>query len=195
MRILVACEESQAVAVAFRNLGHEAYSCDIQPCSGDHPGWHIQGNVLAELNKGWDMIVAFPPCTHLASSGARWFAEKRADGRQQAALAFVAAIAAADCPRIAIENPIGVLSSQWRKPDQIVQPWQFGHTESKATCLWLKGLAPLEHTDNVHAAMMLLPLAERARVHYMSPGPDRAKLRSKTYSGIAAAMAAQWGKD
>ena len=195
MRILVACEESQAVAVAFRNLGHEAYSCDIQPCSGDHPGWHIQGNVLAELNKGWDMIVAFPPCTHLASSGARWFAEKRADGRQQAALAFVAAIAAADCPRIAIENPIGVLSSQWRKPDQIVQPWQFGHTESKATCLWLKGLAPLEHTDNVHAAMMLLPLAERTRVHYMSPGPDRAKLRSKTYSGIAAAMAAQWGKD
>jgi len=195
MRILVACEESQAVAVAFRNLGHEAYSCDVQPCSGGKPDWHIQHDVLAVLDWGWDMIIAFPPCTHLASSGARWFAAKRADGRQQAALAFVAAIAAADCPRIAIENPIGVLSSQWRKPDQIVQPWQFGHTESKATCLWLKGLAPLEHTDNVHAAMMLLPLAERTRVHYMSPGPDRAKLRSKTYSGIAAAMAAQWGKD
>jgi len=183
------------VTKAMRALGHEAYSCDVQPCSGGKPDWHIQHDVLAVLDWGWDMIIAFPPCTHLASSGARWFAAKRADGRQQAALAFVAAIAAADCPRIAIENPIGVLSSQWRKPDQIVQPWQFGHTESKATCLWLKGLAPLEHTDNVHAAMMLLPLAERTRVHYMSPGPDRAKLRSKTYSGIAAAMAAQWGKD
>ena len=192
MKILVACEESQAVTIELRKLGHEAYSCDIEPCSGGHPEWHIQGDVTPLLKQKWDMIIAFPPCTHLAVSGARWFEAKRKDGRQQAAIEFFMNIVNADCERIAIENPIGIMSSEYRKPNQIIHPWQFGHPERKATCLWLKGLEPLKETDNRKAEMLLLPKNQQQRIHYMPPGPERAKMRSKTFPGIAKAMAEQW---
>ncbi|MBU5627727.1 hypothetical protein KQI82_12485 [Oscillibacter sp. MSJ-2] len=184
MKILVACEESQAVTIELRKLGHEAYSCDLEPCSGGHPEWHLQVDALELLKMKWDMILAFPPCTHLAVSGARYFEEKRKDGRQQRGIEFFMAFADADCDRIAIENPVGIMSTYWRKPDQIVQPWQFGHGETKATCLWLKGLPLLQPTNIVDG--------RTARVWRMPPGPDRAKLRSRTYSGIATAMAEQW---
>ncbi len=192
-KILITCEESQAVTKAMRERGHLAYSCDILPCSGGHPEWHLHGDVLKELDAGWNMIIAFPPCTHLASSGARYFAEKQADGRQQAAIDFFMAIANADCHRIAIENPVGIMSSIWRKPDQYIQPWQFGHSESKKTCLWLKGLPKLVPTN-------ILQLPESGRWQNQTPsgqnklGPsaDRAKIRSKTYQGIAEAIADQW---
>lgn len=131
MRVLVACEESQEVCKAFRALGHEAYSCDIEPCSGGHPEWHIQGDVLPLLKEKWDLIIAHPPCTHLAVSGARWFAEKRADGRQQAAIDFFMQFVNADCEHIAVENPVSIMSTQYRKPDQIIQPWMFGHPEKR----------------------------------------------------------------
>lgn len=149
MRILVACEESQAVTKELRRLGHEAYSCDLQECSGGHPEWHLQVDALELLKMRWDMLLAFPPCTDLAVSGARWFPEKRADGRQKRSIDFFLRFARADIPRIAIENPIGIMSSEYRKPDQIIQPWQFGHGETKATCLWLKGLPPLVPTEIV----------------------------------------------
>lgn len=184
MRILVACEESQAVTIELRKLGHEAYSNDLEPCSGGHPEWHLQVDALELLKIRWDMILAFPPCTHLAVSGARHFAEKRADGRQQQSIDFFMAFANVACPHIAIENPIGIMSTVWRKPDQIIQPWQFGHGETKKTCLWLKGLPPLQPTDIVAGRV--------ERVWRMPPIPDRAKLRSKTYPGIARAMAQQW---
>ena len=184
MKILVACEESQAVTIEMRRLGHEAYSCDILPCSGGHPEWHLQVDALELLKMKWDMILAFPPCTNLAVSGARYFAEKIADGRQQASIDFFMAFANASCERIAIANPIGIMSSKWRKPDQIIQPWQFGHGETKATCLWLRGLPPLAPTDIVEG--------REQRVWKMPPSADRAKLRSKTYPGIARAMAEQW---
>ena len=184
MRILVACEESQAVTKELRRLGHEAYSCDIQECSGGHPEWHLRVDALELLKMKWDMILAFPPCTNLAVSGARYFAEKIADGRQQASIDFFMAFANARCERIAIENPIGIMSSKWRKPDQIIQPWQFGHGETKATCLWLRGLPPLQPTDIVEG--------REQRVWKMPPSADRAKLRSKTFPGIARAMAEQW---
>lgn len=190
--VLVACEESQAVTIALRNEGIEAYSCDIVPCSGIHPEWHLQQDVIPLLQEEWGAIIAFPPCTDLAVSGARWFKEKRANGQQQKSIDFFLAIATAPCEQIAIENPVGIMSRLYRKPDQIIQPWMFGHMESKATCLWLKGLPPLQETANVYEAMMQLPLRERTRIHYASPGPDRAMLRSKTYPGIAAAMAHQW---
>jgi hypothetical protein len=194
VRVLVACEESQAVTTELRRVGVEAYSCDLVECSGGHPEWHMQGDALAVLNAGWDAVIAFPPCTHLAVSGARWFAEKRAAGLQQEAAAFFMAFATADCPRVAIENPIGVMSTLYRKPDQVIQPYQFGHAETKATCLWLRGLPRLRPTLNVYEEMMRLPIAERARIHYMPPTDDRAALRSKTYTGIARAMAEQWGR-
>ncbi len=184
MKVLVACEESQAVCIELRRLGHEAYSCDIEPCSGGHPEWHLQVDALEMLKMQWDMILAFPPCTNLAVSGARYFAEKIADGRQQASIDFFMKFATADCHRIAIENPIGVMSSKWRKPDQIIQPWQFGHGETKATCLWLKGLPLLVPTKVVEG--------REQKVWHMPPSKDRAKLRSKTYPGIARAMAEQW---
>lgn len=149
MRILVACEESQAVTKELRRLGHEAYSCDIQPCSGGHPEWHLQVDALELLKMRWDMLIAFPPCTDLAVSGARWFPEKRADGRQQRSIDFFMRFVRADCPRIAIENPVGIMSTEYRKPSQIIQPWMFGHGETKATCLWLKGLPPLIPTEIV----------------------------------------------
>lgn len=193
MRVLVACEESQAVCKAFRELGHEAYSCDIEPCSGGHPEWHIQADALELLKIKWDMILAFPPCTDLAVSGAAWFEEKRKDGRQQRAIEFFMKFANADCDRIAIENPVGIMSTYWRKPDQIVQPYMFGHPEQKKTCFWLKGLPPLKETKNVYDEMMKRPKKERERLHYLPPSPERAKIRSKTFSGIAQAMAEQWG--
>lgn len=193
-RVLVACEESQAVTIALREIGIEAHSCDLQPASGGHPEWHIQTDVLNILNAPlWDMVIAFPPCTHLAVSGARWFAEKRAAGLQQEAAAFFMAFTECNAPRVAIENPVGVMSTLYRKPDQVIQPYQFGHTETKATCLWLKNLPRLRPTLNLREQTMRLPVAERARIHYMPPSADRAALRSKTYAGIARAMARQWG--
>jgi hypothetical protein len=184
MRILVACEESQAVCRAMRNKGHEAFSCDIEPCSGGHPEWHIQSDVIPLLTGDWDMIIAFPPCTHLAASGARWFKTKQAALLDNAEWFFMQ-FANAKCPKVAIENPIGVMSTKWRKPDQIIQPWMFGHEESKATCLWLKGLPKLQPTR--------IMAKREQKVWRMAPSPDRARLRSKTYEGIAEAMAEQWG--
>lgn len=192
-RVLVACEESQAVTIELRALGIAAYSCDLRPASGGHPEWHLQQDVTPLLNEAWDMVIAFPPCTHLAVSGARWFAEKRAAGLQQEAAAFFMAFAECRVPRVAIENPVGVMSTLYRKPDQIIQPYEFGHTETKATCLWLRNLPRLRPTLNVREDMMRLPLRERARVHYMPPSDERASLRSKTYAGIAQAMARQRG--
>lgn len=193
MKVLIACEESQAVCIEFRKLGHEAYSCDILECSGGHPDWHIQGDVSEFLEEKWDMIIAFPPCTDLAVSGAAWFEQKRKDGRQQASIDFFMKFANADCPKIAIENPIGIMSSKWRKPDQIVQPWMFGHPESKATCFWLNGLPLLKETENVKSFFDTLPKNKQQRLHYLPPSKDRAMLRSKTFTGIAKAMAQQWG--
>ena len=208
MKILVACEESQAVTIELRRLGHEAYSCDIIPCSGGHPEWHIMQNVLPLLNGNssfktmdgteqsietrWDMIIAFPPCTHLAVSGAAWFEQKRKDGRQPEAIDFFMMFANADCERIAIENPVGIMSRIYKKPSQIVQPYEYGHMEQKRTCLWLKGLPLLRPTNNVYDEMVKLPKNKRERLHYLPPSPERAKLRSKTFPGIAKAMAEQW---
>lgn len=186
-RVLVACEYSATVRDAFRARGHDAWSCDLLPTEGD-PRWHIQGDVLAYLfgfGGPWDLMIAHPPCTDLAVSGARHFAEKIADGRQGRALYFVQRLMDAPIRHIAIENPISVISSKIRKPDQIIQPWQFGHGETKATCLWLKGLPKLQPTNIVDG--------REARIHKMAPGPDRWKERSRTYEGIAAAMAQQWG--
>ena len=194
MRVLCACEESQAVTSELRRLGHEAYSCGLLPCSGGHPEWHIQSDALEVAKMSWDMVLAFPPCTHLSSSGARWFAEKRLDGRQQMGIGFFLAFTALDhVPRVAIENPVGIMSTLYRKPDQIIQPWQFGHPKTKATCLWLKGLPTLVPTHNVREEMDAMADRDRHRVHHMPPGPERAYLRSKTYPGVARAMAEQWG--
>lgn len=183
MKILIACEYSGEVREAFRAAGHDAMSCDLLPT--DAPGPHYQGPVEDVLNDGWDMMIAFPPCTHLAVSGARWFKEKRADGRQQDALDFVRMLMDAPIARIAIENPVSIISSHIRKPDQTIQPWQFGHGETKRTCLWLKGLPKLEPTDIVEG--------REQRIWKMPPSADRWKERSKTFQGIANAMAEQWG--
>lgn len=182
MRVLVACEYSGRVRDAFRKLGHDAMSCDLLPTDVDGP--HHQGDVVELLHMGWDLMIAHPPCTHLAVSGSRWFKDKVKE--QAEALVFVQTLMDAPIQRIAIENPISVISSRIRKPDQIIQPWQFGHGETKATCLWLKGLPKLEPTNIVEG--------REARVHRMPPGPDRWKERSRTYAGIANAMAAQWGQ-
>ena len=195
MKILVACEESQAVTIEMRRLGHEAFSCDIEPCSGGHPEWHLQEDVTPLLKQRWNMIIAFPPCTHLAVSGAAWFEQKRKDGRQQAAIDFFMMFANADCERIAIENPVGIMSTVYKKPSQIVQPYEYGHPEQKKTCLWLKGLPLLQPTNNVYDQMMELPKNKRERLHYLPPSPERAKLRSKTFPGTAKAMAEQWAGD
>ncbi len=181
MRVLVACEYSGTVRDAFLAAGHDAMSCDLLPTDVDGP--HYQGDVRDVLNDGWDLMIAHPPCTHLAVSGARWFKDKQAE--QAEALAFVRLLMDAPVPRIAIENPVSVISSRIRKPDQVIQPWQFGHGETKATCLWLKGLPKLTPTNIVDGRVN--------RIHRMPPSPDRWKLRSTTYKGIAAAMAAQWG--
>jgi hypothetical protein len=184
MRVLVACEFSGIVREAFRCRGHDAWSCDLLPAE-DGSEYHLQADVLDVLDGGehWDLMIAHPPCTHLAVSGARWFKEKRTE--QEAALAFVARLLNAPIQRIALENPISIISSKIRKPDQIIQPWQFGHGEVKATCLWLKSLPALKPTDIVEG--------RTPRVHYASPGPDRWKERSRTMQGIAEAMADQWG--
>lgn len=193
MKVLVACEFSGVVRRAFRELGHDAWSCDLLP-SEDGSDDHLIADAIEAAHSGpplgayggkWDLMIAHPPCTDLAVSGARHFAAKIADGRQQRALDFVQALMDAPIPRIAIENPISVISSKIRKPDQIIQPWQFGHGETKATCLWLKGLPKLVATDIVDG--------REARVHRMPPGPNRWKERSRTFEGIAAAMAQQWG--
>lgn len=184
MMVLIACEESQAVTTEFRRMGIEAYSCDLLPTSGGHPEWHIQEDVKKHLT-GWDMIIAFPPCTHLAVSGARWFGEKRQDGRQQEAIDFFMIFADIECPMVAIENPVSIMSTVWRRPDQIIQPWMFGHGETKKTCLWLKGLPPLRPTKIVDG--------REQRVWKMGPSKHRSIERSKTYHGIAKAMACQWG--
>lgn len=208
MNILVACEESQAVTIELRLLGHNAYSCDIDSCSGGHPEWHIQQDVLPLLNgkcsfvtadggthnidQRWDMIFAFPPCTDLAVSGAAWFEEKRKDGRQRRSIEFFMKFVNADCDVIIIENPVGIMSTLYRKPDQIIQPWQFGHPEKKATCLWIKGRGKLVATNDVSEYMKTLPQNKQQRLHYLAPSPDRAKLRSKTFPGVASAMALQF---
>ena len=208
MKVLIACEESQTVCKAFRERGHEAYSCDIQPPSGGHPEWHILGNALGflELRGGvvstmdgkvhhigkWDLLIAHPPCTHLAVSGMRWFSEgTKPLSLKYDAAAFFLKFAEAPIERIAIENPVSVMSTLYRKPDQIINPWQFGHPEQKKTCLWLKNLPSLHETDNVYEYMMTLPEKERARIWWLGSG--HAKERSKTFLGIAAAMAEQWG--
>jgi len=193
MKILVACEESQVVCNAFRAKGHEAWSCDILPTSGPHPEWHIQDDIMNVLRHDiispssceYDMVIAFPPCTDLAVSGARWFEEKKKDGRQQKSIMFFEFFTQLKNKYVAIENPIGIMSTEYRKPDQIIQPWQFGHGETKATCLWLKNLPLLVPTNIVDG--------REQKIWKMPPSEDRAKLRSKTYNGIAEAMADQWG--
>ena len=205
MKILVACEESQAVTIEMRKLGHEAYSCDFVPCSGGHPEWHIQADALQLLKMRWDMIIAHPPCTFLTVSGNGWFnidrygekAIQRHKDRKEA-IDFFIAFANADCERIAIENPVGIMSSEFRKPNQIINPWQFGDPFEKRTCLWLKGLPELIPTNIVEIpprkkfdSGKSIPswYAEAWRL----PKEERAKLRSKTFPGIAKAMAEQWG--
>lgn len=234
MRVLVACEESQAVCKEFRKLGHEAYSCDIIECSGGHPEWHIMQDVLPLLNGGcrfltmdgkthdlydrWDMIIAFPPCTHLAVSGAAWFKKKREDGRQRWGIEFFCQFLNADCDCISIENPVGIISGDYipkwfpdlsdryglpRKPTQIIQPWQFGHRARKATCLWLKGLPNLIPTNIVDEGEIMgdghsvgasawHAVDENGKILAWND-PRTAKIRSKTFHGIAKAMAEQWG--
>lgn len=206
-KVLVACEESQEVCKAFRELGHEAFSCDIQPCSGGHPEWHIMGDALQYINGncqfftlgggyylingGWDLLIAHPPCTELCNSGQRWYTEGKKNYKlQREAIAFFYKFVMANCDRIAIENPVGIMSSAYRKPDQIIDPFQFGHLEQKKTCLWLKNLPKLQETNNVYEEMMKLPLSQRARCWWIGGG--HGKERSKTYPGIAKAMAAQW---
>jgi site-specific DNA-cytosine methylase len=196
MRVLVACEESQAVTKELRRLGHEAYSCDVQECSGGHPEWHLQQDVIPLLAEPWDMIIAFPPCTDLAVSGARHFAKKRADGRQQRSIEFFMRFANVDCPKVAIENPIGIMSSHYRKPDQIIQPYQFGDHARKSTCLWLKNLPPLKPTNVVEPELVTYICKSGKKVTFgtnMVRGlKERAKDRSKTFHGVAVAMAEQW---
>ena len=196
MKILIACEESQTVCKAFREKGHEAYSCDIQECSGGHPEWHIQGDVLEQLDKDWDMIIAHPPCTDLAVSGARHFAKKIADGRQQKSVEFFIKFTGLKCPKVMIENPIGIMSRLYRKPDQIIQPWQFGDPFQKSTCLWLKGLPKLIPTKIVDKGEFYVsPSGKRLPKWYNDgiKGQNRTKVRNKTFQGIADAMAEQWG--
>ncbi len=187
MRVLVACEFSGRVREAFRERGHEAWSCDLQPSEDDSP-FHLRCDVFrAIFHNPWDLMICHPPCTHLAVSGSKHFARKIASGEQQSSLAFVAALLGCGIPRIALENPISVISSKIRKPDQIIQPWQFGHGETKATCLWLQNLPRLQPTQIVDG--------REPRVHRMPPSPNRWRDRSRTYQGVAAAMAEQWGDE
>lgn len=203
MKILIACEESQVVCKAFREKEHEAFSCDLLPCSGGHPEWHIQGDVLEQLDRDWDLIIAHPPCTYLTVTGNRWFnverygdkAIQRAKDREDA-VEFFMKLANAKCDKIVIENPIGIMSTRWRKPDQIIQPYQFGHPEAKKTALWLKGLPQLNHTKLVEPEYIEYKSGKRMAKWYAEawhlPKEERTKLRSKTFEGIAEAMAAQW---
>lgn len=220
MNVLIACEESQRVCTAFREKGHRAFSCDILDCSGGHPEWHIKGDVLPLLNgrceftlqngqtdrqtDRWDLIIAHPPCTDLCVSGARWFAEKQKDLRQQKAVAFFMHFALANCDRICIENPVGIMSNVYKKPSQIIQPWWFGDNYSKSTCLWLKGLAPLKPETIKQPEIEFVEWTDaktgkKKRQDKFSadalklPPEERARLRSQTFPGIARAMSEQWG--
>lgn len=183
MKVLIACEFSGVVRDAFIAKGHEAMSCDILPT--ETPGPHYEGDVRDVLNYPWDLMIAHPPCTHLSVSGARHFNEKRNDGRQQSAVSFFLMLAKSDIPMIAMENPVCIISTIWRKPDQIIQPWMFGHGETKATCLWLKNLPLLRPTNIVEG--------RENRIHKMPPSENRGRERSRTYPGIAIAMADSWG--
>lgn len=220
LKVLIACEESQAVCKSFRELGHEAYSCDLLDCSGGHPEWHIKGDAIAALySRQWDLVIAHPPCTRLSNSGVRWLVSTNPrDGYEwsEAAQIYVSTnqqlwkdfysacrffnafiLYGKIGGRIAIENPIQHSYAKEELNDthtQVIQPYMFGHTEKKATCLWLYNLPQLVATNNVYDEMMLLPYSDRSKIHYASPGPDRAKIRSKTYSGIADAMASQWSE-
>jgi site-specific DNA-cytosine methylase len=192
MRVLIACEYSGRVRDAFLERGHDAMSCDLLPSEVDGP--HYQGPVEDVLSDGWDLMIAHPPCTHLAVSGARYFAEKRADGRQQAALAFVQMLMDSSIDKWCIENPVSIISSHIRKPDQIIQPWQFGHPESKKTCLWLKNLPNLTATDPLPLPSSGVWLNQTpSGQNKLPPSPDRWKERSRTFQGIASAMSQQWG--
>jgi hypothetical protein len=195
MKILIACEFSGTVRDAFIKAGHDAVSCDIEPT--DSPGPHYQGDMFDIINDGWDMMIAFPPCTHLAVSGAKHFAKKRADGRQQQGIDFFLKVVNADIPKIAVENPVGIMSSIYRKPDQIIQPWQFGHEVSKKTCFWLKNMPLLTPTNIVSdGEYITFPSGKRMHKWYADKafgGIERQKVRNKTFQGIADAMADQWG--
>lgn len=229
MNVLVACEESQRVCTAFRERGHEAYSCDIVECSGGHPEWHIQGDVLKVLNPHqissmfygivfrtadgephkivgkWDLIIAHPPCTYLTVTGNRWFNVERygekaiqRKANREDAIKFFMALASTDCDKIAVENPIGVMSTVWRKPDQIIQPYEYGHPSRKATCLWLKSLPLLVPTEIVEPDIYYYTakngrIKSDSRWRSQCTKEERAKVRSKTFTGIAKAMAEQWG--
>ena len=208
-RILIACEESQAVCIEFRKLGHEAFSCDIQECSGGHPEWHYKQDIFEVIDMGWDAMIAFPPCTHLAVSGAAWFEQKRKDGRQQQGIDFFLKLATVNIKHIAIENPVGIMSKLYKKPDQIIQPYFFGDDTSKKTCLWLKNLPKLYHnnapnlfdknithitpfiTEFIHADGKPHKYSRTANKWYKS-AEERSRERSKTFPGIAKAMAEQW---
>lgn len=206
MKVLIACEESQTVCKAFRERGHEAYSCDIQEPSGGHPEWHIQGDALKVIeSQQWDLIIAHPPCTYLTVTGNRWFNVERYGEKaiqryrdREEAVEFFMAIAEADCEHIAIENPVGIMSSRWRKSDQIIEPWQFGDSYEKKTCLWLKGLPKLIPTNIVNVPPRKTFASGKSMPAWYAdvwrlPKVERAKLRSKTFPGIAKAMAEQWG--
>ena len=191
MKVLVACEYSGRVRDAFIAKGHDAYSCDIIP-SDDNSPYHIQRDLLEILEDAWDMVIAFPPCTHLACSGAKHFAKKIADGRQQEGIDFFLAIANSKCEKIVIENPVGIMSTRYRKPDQIIQPWQFGDKAQKTTCLWLKGVKPLVHTNIVEKGEFYVSPSGKRLPKWYSDNKS-AKVRSMTFQGIANAMAEQWG--
>ena len=203
MKILVGCEESQAVTIELRKLGHEAFSCDVMESSGGYPQWHIQGDLLKELHKGWDMLIAFPPCTHLAVSGARHFEQKIKDGRQQQGIDFFMEMINAPIDKICIENPIGIMSTKYRKPSQIIQPYMFGDKAQKSTCLWLKNL-PLLVPTNIVEKGEFIEFVSKKGVKKRQPkwyfdalknsknASERSKLRSKTFKGIAKAMATQF---
>ena len=205
MRILLACEESQAVTIEVRKLGHEAFSCDLLPCSGGHTEWHLQQDVTELLKQKWDMIIAFPPCTDLSVAGAKHFDKKIADGSQQKSIDFFKLFTEVDCEKVAIENPIGIMSKHYRKPDQIIQPYMFGDPVKKSTCLWLKGLPKLIPTDNVENEVKYYVSKNGAKMSewyarqiiidgkkYGYNTPEFKKHRSKTFEGIAKAMAMQW---
>jgi len=209
MKVLIACEESQTVCIAFRKLGYEAYSCDLQECSGHDPEWHIQGDAVVEAYSGkYSMMIAHPPCTDLAVSGAAWFAKKIADGRQQSAIDLFMKFANAPIDRICIENPIGIMSRVYKKPSQIIQPYYFGDEAQKTTCLWLKNLPPLYHNKSVNLFDDVITHVGRGEMVTFESGcvmpkwyadawglskAERSKVRSKTFQGIADAMAKQWG--
>jgi hypothetical protein len=194
MRVLVACEKSQTVCKEFRKLGHEAYSCDIEDCTGENPEWHIKDDVLIHLNDGWDLMIAHPPCTDLAVSGARWFPEKKKNGQQQKSIEFFMQFTKTTIPKVCIENPIGIMSSLYRKPNQVIQPYYFGHPEFKATCFWLKALPRLNGTNYITPPKDGTPEWNAwNRVHKCPPSANRKELRAWKYNFIAKAMAEQWG--